>query len=468
MTTQVMRMDEKSISSFRSDSGQSNGSGRRSVFSIKRSTSRSSTRVRHEHLQEIFLAWQEERDALEAQMLEQRKVYEEEITRLGELVVNSASLTGDALQDLDRRSKVQENHLKICLGISLLWSYLLHTLPEWRLSLTILFAGLVAFFLMFFSHTDQQTAPSLLEKELRKLKLKLQKKGEARTREQKPTLSIEEDHVDLPPLVEFDSKEYWDRRGKRNESVMEELSTEEKQVLESLREELTGKSCIEIDEQIGSFRLDNCTILRFLRAREFNVKKAKAMIEAHLEWRDKWVPSKIDPKTVAPGIRSGVTRTCGRAFDGEPIALAQVRLFDPFMFEDVDQYIRYLALFFEYVQQNTPPESEKGYILFDMSGFTIRKHWNRRAMKMIFNLVHVVQDHNPETLKKILIFNNPTVFRIAWNVIKPLIDPVVRSKIQFITDLSKLTKYIPPEQLNVRYGGNREEEFPIDLHDKLD
>mmetsp|Transcript_19053 Transcript_19053/g.31771 ORF Transcript_19053/g.31771 Transcript_19053/m.31771 type:complete len:126 (-) Transcript_19053:65-442(-) len=108
------------------------------------------------------------------------------------------------------------------------------------------------------------------------------------------------------------------------------------------------------------------------------------------------------------------------------------------------------------------PQREKGLIFFDMAGFSLYRHWNAKAIRLISAFINIVQDQNPERLEKLILFNTPGIFRIAWKVIKGMVDANVQDKILFVTDLTVLRDEVDPANLNVRYGGDKEDDFPID------
>lgn len=62
-------------------------------------------------------------------------------------------------------------------------------------------------------------------------------------------------------------------------------------------------------------------------------------------------------------------------------------------------------------------------------------------------LVSCFEAYYPETLGFLLIHRAPWVFSTIWNLITPLLDPVVASKIHFTKDLNDLENYISKDAL---------------------
>lgn len=62
-------------------------------------------------------------------------------------------------------------------------------------------------------------------------------------------------------------------------------------------------------------------------------------------------------------------------------------------------------------------------------------------------LVTCFEAYYPETLGSCLIHKAPWVFSTVWNLITPLLDPVVATKIHFTKDCEELTIYVSKDSL---------------------
>lgn len=62
-------------------------------------------------------------------------------------------------------------------------------------------------------------------------------------------------------------------------------------------------------------------------------------------------------------------------------------------------------------------------------------------------MVTCFEAYYPETLGSCLIHRAPWVFSTVWNLITPLLDPVVASKIHFTKDLDELQSYVSKDAL---------------------
>ena len=68
----------------------------------------------------------------------------------------------------------------------------------------------------------------------------------------------------------------------------------------------------------------------------------------------------------------------------------------------------------------------------------------------------MTRQYYPETLGKCLVHKAPMVFNAIWAILKPLLDPVVRNKIDFTKSEADLKKYIPGDHLPKGMGGDED------------
>ena len=239
------------------------------------------------------------------------------------------------------------------------------------------------------------------------------------------------------------------------------LDANQQKALDELRSR--NLSCIESRDSPPRFIVNDETLLRFLRARKFDVDKAGRMLESHLAWRDKFLPSRLTPNDIAGVLGSGLARFGPYSKTGLPVTMIKVEYYDPSKFEgDVDLFTRYVAFFFERAVTRLPKGGDKGLLFFDMKGWSLRRHATKFSLKLIAELINIIQAHNPERLEKCILFNTPLIFSGTWAIIKVLIDPVVAGKIQFVSDTRVMLDLFDKEVLPIEYGGTRDLPYPIE------
>ncbi|KAE8250525.1 hypothetical protein A4X13_0g4653 [Tilletia indica] len=201
------------------------------------------------------------------------------------------------------------------------------------------------------------------------------------------------------------------------------------------------------------------TMLRFLRARKWDVDRALAMLAAALKFRlDKDIEGILekgeDGLKDVPGFlnqfRRGISYIKGNtAAPGEyPIYFIHVgRHFTSAQKTEVLQQFVLLAM--ENARLLVTPPYEKAIVIFDMTGFGLRNmDW-----QCVLFLVKCLEAYFPESLQRIYIHAAPWIFKGIWQILQPMLDPVVRDKIKFSSKASELVDYVPYSKLRKAMGG---------------
>ena len=87
-------------------------------------------------------------------------------------------------------------------------------------------------------------------------------------------------------------------------------------------------------------------------------------------------------------------------------------------------------------------------------------------MGYINRLVDIAQNQYPERLRRVLLVNAPFLFRGAWSIISPWLDPVTKAKVKFVSAIKALREEFREVKVSLdllpeRYGGNIEDECLI-------
>ncbi|XP_028267638.1 SEC14-like protein 1 [Parambassis ranga] len=180
-------------------------------------------------------------------------------------------------------------------------------------------------------------------------------------------------------------------------------------------------------------------VLRFLRARDFNLDKAREFLCQSLTWRkqhqvdfllDTWQCPQLLQEYYTGGwhhhdrdgrplyiLRLGQMDTKGlvRAL-GEEALLRQV-------LSIIEEGLRRC-------EENTRVFGRPiscWTCLVDLEGLNMRHLW-RPGVKALLRIIEVVEANYPETLGRLLILRAPRVFPVLWTLISPLIDENTRKK----------------------------------------
>jgi len=192
--------------------------------------------------------------------------------------------------------------------------------------------------------------------------------------------------------------------------------------------------------------------LRFLRARKWNVKKAIIMTTACLQWRCEWnvrALLEIGEQGIDEDVfKSGKAFIFGRDKENRPLSFVRARNHNKNtvpLFESE----KFTLFLLETGRLSIKPPVEMCSIVFDMTDFSM----NNMDYPYVKFVLHCLQNYYPECLGVCLIVNAPWIFNGCWKVIKPLLDPVVSSKVHFIKT-EELKDFINDDQLMQCYGGS--------------
>ncbi|PYI30254.1 CRAL/TRIO domain protein [Aspergillus indologenus CBS 114.80] len=206
-------------------------------------------------------------------------------------------------------------------------------------------------------------------------------------------------------------------------------------------------------------------LLRFLRARKWDVKKALIMLISTLRWRLQEV--KLDEDIMKNGEHGALKQSqtadpdqkkagedfllqfrMGKSFlhgvdkSGRPICVVRVRLHKAGD-QEVEALDRFTVYTIETARMMLAPPVETACVVFDMTDFSL-SNMDYHPVKY---MIKCFEANYPECLGVVLIHKAPWIFSGIWNVIKGWLDPVVASKIQFTKNVQDLEKFIPRDQI---------------------
>ncbi|XP_026995488.1 SEC14-like protein 2 isoform X1 [Tachysurus fulvidraco] len=207
-------------------------------------------------------------------------------------------------------------------------------------------------------------------------------------------------------------------------------------------------------------------LLRWLRARSFNILKAEAMLRKHLEFRKRlkvdsilydWKPPEVIENYVSGGM-------CGYDREGSPVWYDIIGPLDPkglLMSASKQDYIKTKIRDCELLRRECMNQSERLgkavesiTLIYDCEDLGLKHIW-KPAVEAYGEILTMFEENYPEGLKRILLIKAPKLFPIAYNLIKPFMCEETRRKIVIVGSNWKevLQKYVAPDQLPVIYGG---------------
>lgn len=235
-------------------------------------------------------------------------------------------------------------------------------------------------------------------------------------------------------------------------------------------------------ELFNEERHDDHFLLRFLRARKFNLDNAFVMLKNFEEWRKEWEVDRLVNEFELPNadkIRELYPRfyhqvdKLGRPVYCEQIGKVDVnKIFDSLCPDETDPKVKYdtaMKLMLKYfivgyehlLKVRFPACSEKEgrhieqcYTILDMKGVSLSQA--NTVIPFVRETAKIAQDYYPEMMGRMVIVNAPMLFRGAFTLVKPFLDSVTQSKIEIIGSNYQptLEKDIPAENIPTLFGGS--------------
>merc|ERR1712080_51597 len=238
------------------------------------------------------------------------------------------------------------------------------------------------------------------------------------------------------------------------------ITPEQEEIKDKLRDQLKALGYTK--------RLDNASLLRFLRARKFDLAKAKQMFVEGEEWRKKYGTDTIledfqyHEKPLVASMYPQYYHKTDK--EGRPVyfeELGRVNLTEMLKITTQERMLRNLVWEYEsFANKRLPACSrEAGYLvetsctIMDLKGISISTA--SQVLSYVREASYIGQNYYPERMGKFYLINAPYGFSTAFKLFEPFLDPVTVSKIHILgaSYQKELLKQIPAENLPVKFGG---------------
>uniref|UniRef100_M1A2G9 Transporter n=1 Tax=Solanum tuberosum TaxID=4113 RepID=M1A2G9_SOLTU len=192
---------------------------------------------------------------------------------------------------------------------------------------------------------------------------------------------------------------------RKNHSNSEQGVEDQQQKVKELRAslgQLSGRST--------QFCTDAC-LKRFLEARNWNVDKAKKMLEETLKWRLSFKPEEIRWNEVAKEGETGkVFKANFHDRHGRTVLILRPGMQNT---AALDNQMKHLVYLIENAIFNLPEGQEQMVWLIDFTGWSIT---NNVPVKSARESINILQNHYPERLAAAILYNPPRLFETFWRV----------------------------------------------------
>lgn len=202
--------------------------------------------------------------------------------------------------------------------------------------------------------------------------------------------------------------------------------------------------------------LQYCTdacLMRYLEARNWNVDKAKKMLEETLQWRATYRPEEIRWHEVAHEGETGkVSRADFRDRLGRTVLIMRPGMQNT---TSAENNIRHLVYLIENSILNLREGQEQMSWLIDFTGWSLNTNI---PVKTARDIINILQNHYPERLAICILYNPPRIFVAFWKVVKYFLDPKTFQKVKFVYPKNKeslevMKSLFDVENLPGEFGG---------------
>lgn len=198
---------------------------------------------------------------------------------------------------------------------------------------------------------------------------------------------------------------------------------------------------------------------RYLKARNWNVAKAKHMLQESLKWRSTYKPEEIRWNDIAHEGETGKAyRANFKDRDGRTVLVLRPGKQNT---KSHDNQLRHLVYLIENAILNLPEDQEQMMWLIDFSGWSLI---NSVPIKTARETANILQNQYPERLAFAFLYNPPRVFEAFWKVVKLFLDPATFQKVKFIypkneESMELMRTFFDVDTLPVEFGGKNNIEY---------
>ncbi|KAF6241265.1 hypothetical protein HO173_001060 [Letharia columbiana] len=213
-------------------------------------------------------------------------------------------------------------------------------------------------------------------------------------------------------------------------------------------------------------------LLRFLRARKWNVQNALIMLISTMHWRMQEMhvdddivrrgeagalddsinsnsPTKKEGHDFLTQMRLGKSFLHGTDKEGRPLTFVRVKLHKQGEQSEASLE-RFTVYTIETARLLLSPNVDTAAIIFDMTDFSMA-NLDYGPVKF---MIKVFEANYPESLGVVLVHKSPWMFQGVWKLIRGWLDPVVAGKVHFTKNVEELAEFVERSHIIRELGGD--------------